>query len=147
MLEEAPTCSTRITGAPTGPDGAASVFAALPQGKAHGDKFLFGIYCGDQLIGCADVIRGYPNPTTAILGLLLISEKHQRQGVGRRAYAMIGQLIRDWGTCDTIRGGVIRTNAEVIPFWESLGFEPTGEVAPYHYGPVRSENVILRRRL
>jgi GNAT superfamily N-acetyltransferase len=99
------------------------------------------------MVGCADLIRGYPEPATALLGLLLVSEKHERRGIGSRAYALIEQLIRDWGGRDRVRVGVVRTNQEVMPFWTRLGFEPTGEVKPYRYGSVVSETVVLETQL
>ena len=72
---------------------------------------------------------------------------HRVTGVPPRAYALLEQYIRDWRTCDRVRIGVVRSNAEVIPFWTRLGFEPTGEVKPYRYGSVASETVVFQKRL
>jgi hypothetical protein len=35
------------------------------------------------MIGCADVIRGYPTPDKAVIGLLLLAESWQQHGFGR----------------------------------------------------------------
>lgn len=147
VLEEAPIYAHRITGVPPGRADAQSTYTVLPEGKSYNDKFVFGIYRSGDVVGCADLIRGYPDPATALLGLLLLSEKHQRQGIGRRAYALIEEFIRNWRTCDRVRIGVVRTNEAAIPFWTRLGFEPTGEVKPYRYGAVVSETIVLERRL
>ena len=144
VIEGAPRYAHRITGVPPGQADAQSTYTALPEGKTYDDKFVFGIYLGSAMVGCADLIRGYPNPTTALLGLLLVSEARQRHGVGRHAYSLIEQFVRTWETCDCVRIGVVRTNEEVIPFWSKLGFKPSGEVKPYRCGAVSSETVILK---
>jgi hypothetical protein len=42
---------------------------------------------------------------------------------------------------------VVRVNAEVIPFWESLGFQATGEVKPYRYASILSEHLLFEKVL
>lgn len=147
VLEEAPTYAHRVTGVPPSRADAQSTYTVLPEGKSYDDKFVFGIYRQNEMVGCADLIRGYPNPATALLGLFLVSEKYQRQGVGRRAYTLLEDFIRNWGSCDAVRVAVVRINEDVMPFWTALGFEPTGEVKPYRYGSVASETVIFQKRL
>jgi len=147
VLEEAPVYAHRITGVPPGRADAQSTYTALPDGKSYADKFVFAINRESEMVGCADLIRGYPDAATALLGLLLVSEMHRREGIGSRAYALLEQYIRDWRTCHRVRIGVVRSNAEVIAFWTRLGFEPTGEVKPYRHGPVASETVVFQKSL
>ena len=147
VLEEAPTYSHRLTGGPPGPAEAQSLYTALPEGKSYDDKFVFGVYLEEAMVGCVDLIRGYPNAATAMLGLLLISERHQHRGVGRSTYALVEQFAQSWAGCDRLRIAVVRSNDEVLPFWTKLGFEPTGEVKPYRCGAVVSEHVALEKRL
>jgi GNAT superfamily N-acetyltransferase len=99
------------------------------------------------MIGCIDVIRGYPRPNTATIGLLLIAEGSQRKGIGSEAYRSIEAVIRSWRTCTTARIGVVATNSQVLPFWESLGFVSTGERKTYEYGPIHSQIIILSKEL
>jgi GNAT superfamily N-acetyltransferase len=146
VLEGAPRYAERITGAPPGPDDAQSSYTVLPEGKGYEDKFVYGIYAGGEMIGCADVIRGWPRPDTAHIGLLLIGERHQRRGHGRAAYQAIERAIAPWGV-KRVRIGVVGTNEDVLPFWRTLGFVPTGEVKPYRYGPVDSQVTILEKPL
>jgi GNAT superfamily N-acetyltransferase len=146
VLEEAPVYAHRITGVPPGRADAQSLYTVLPDGKSYADKFVFAIDRENEMVGCADLIRGYPDPATAMLGLLLVSERYRREAIGSRAYALLEQYIKDW-RCRRVRIGVVRSNAEVIPFWTRLGFEPTGEVKPYRYGSVASETVVLQKSL
>jgi len=147
VFEDAPDYYERTTGVPPGPAEARSTYSVLPEGKDYSDKFVFGIYVDEAMVGCADLIRGYPDPATATLGLLLIGQSHQRRGIGRRALQLIERSAQDWGTCERMRIGVVRSNAGVMPFWISLGYQPTGEVRPFRYGSVQSEVVILQKHL
>ena len=147
VLEEAPTYAQRITGLPPGKADAQSTYSALPDGKSYDDKFVFGVFRGTDMVGCADLIRGYPRPATAMLGLVLVSERCRHQGIGRLAYGLLEQFVQDWDVCDRIRIGVVRTNEEVIPFWTRLGFAATGESRPYRYASVSSEIVVFEKSL
>ena len=147
VLEHAPAYAERITGAPPGPADAQSLYSALPPGKTYDDKFVFGVYLGDVLIGCVDLIRGWPDPATAHVGLLLLAESQRGRGFGRQVVALLEAWVARWGTSDRLRIGVVRVNADVDGFWRKQGFAPTGDVKPYAYGPVRSETVVMIKPL
>jgi GNAT superfamily N-acetyltransferase len=147
VIEEAPAYAELMTGAPPGPADAQSTYSILPDGKTYEDKFVLGVYANDEMVGFVDLIRGYPNPATAWIGVMLISEDHQRKGIGARAMDLVERLVRDWGTCDRMRLAVTRANESVIGFWERLGFKATVEVKPYRYGRVESENLIYEKCL
>jgi GNAT superfamily N-acetyltransferase len=136
-----------VTGAPPGAAGAQSLFTILPEGRSYEDKFVFGIFLDGRMLGCIDIIRGYPAGNTATLGLLLVAEQYQRTGMGRLAYAELEQLIRAWNSCDRVSLGVVMTNSDVIAFWRKLGFSETGEMRVYEYGPVHSRMVIMEKSL
>ena len=147
VIEAAPTYAELITGVPPGLADAQSTYSVLPEGKAYDDKFVFGVYRGATMVGCADLIRDYPDRGTALLGLLLIAEPYQGQGIGRVAYQQLEAFIRSWNTCSRVRIGVVRTNERVLPFWSKLGFVPSGETKPYRYDHVVSETIILTKSL
>jgi hypothetical protein len=58
VLEEAPEYAHRVTGLPPERRRREHLCGA-PEGKSYDDKFVFGIYRGTAMVGCADVIRGY----------------------------------------------------------------------------------------
>jgi len=147
VLESVPTYSHRVTGAPAGPADAQSTYSILPEGKGYEDKFVFGVYADEIMVGCADVIRAYPDETTAHLGLFLIAEAHQRRGIGGKAYRQVERFARNWEGCARMRLGVVRTNASVLAFWRHLGYAETGEVKPFRYGDVVSESIIMTKDL
>lgn len=145
ILESAPGYWKRIANKVIERDGALSVLQALPNGKSHSDKFVFGVYYSDQMIGCVDLIRGFPDSQTAMLGLLLISESHQKLGLGKASYEAIEETLRSWLGMRKVRIGVVGANDIVLPFWRSLGFVETGVRRPYNDNGVVSENIVLEK--
>jgi len=147
VLEAAPDYFRRVTGHPAGSGEAQRTYRVVPADKDWKDKHVLGVFLEEEMVGCADVVRRYPEEHVAHVGLFLIAEPHQRRGLGTVAWRMTEDLVREWPECQTVRGGVVGTNASVLRFWEGLGFTPTGEVEPYEYGPVTSEVVIVEKPL
>lgn len=147
VFDDAPRYAQLLTGAPPGAADAQSTYTILPDGKTYDDKFVVGVFDGAAMVGCIDVIRGWPEAGTAHVGLLLVAEAHEHRGIGRAAVARLEAMIVDWGTCTSLRLGVLRDNARAHRFWLDLGFAPTGEVRPYRYGSVSSETVVYRKPL
>lgn len=145
VLESAPGYWKRIANKVIEPDAARGVLHALPEGKTLNDKFVFGVYQSDQIIGCVDLICGYPDSQTAMLGLLIISEAHQKSGLGRAAYQAAENIAMSWPGVQKMRIGVVQANDIVFPFWQSLGFVETGVRRPYEDNGVISENVVLEK--
>jgi len=144
VLEAAPRYFETITGLPPGDAEAQSTFTALPPGRAYDDKRVYGLYSGDAMIGCADVIRGYPVPEKAVIGLLLLAEPWQRRGIGRAFEQLVVRTLADWPEITTVRIGVDTSNAGALAFWRRLGYRETGETraaAP----PFVADVIVLER--
>lgn len=137
----------KVTGLPPGPADAQSQFSQLPPDKDYDDKLVYGIYEQDRMVGCIDLIRGYPDDTTAYLGLLLLTPPSRGRGIGAQAYALVESIVFGWGTCQKILLAVVRTVEEVIPFWRRMGFHETGEVRPYQYESLESEAILMEKSL
>jgi GNAT superfamily N-acetyltransferase len=147
VLEGAPGYCERVLGGLPGPGEGQSLYTTLPEGKGYEDKFVYGIFRNGDMVGCLDVVRGYPADNVAFLGLLLIAEAHQGQGIGRAVYEQIEAHCRSWPGIRRIRLAVVETNAMVIPFWDKMGFRRTEETRPYQYGPVQSMSIIFEKTL
>ncbi|HUH94762.1 MAG TPA: GNAT family N-acetyltransferase [Casimicrobiaceae bacterium] len=146
VLESAPGYFETVCAAPPGRAEAQSTFSALPEGKTYDDKFVWGLYSGEAMIGCADVIRGYPSPERAIIGLLLLAETWQRRGLGRAFATLVERRIASWPEVERLRIGVVASNGGALAFWRKLGYRETGEVRPPHSGFVR-EVIVLEKPL
>jgi RimJ/RimL family protein N-acetyltransferase len=147
VLEEAPDYSLRISGCPPSPGDGKEVFTSIAPGKTHKNKFVFGVYLDNNMIGFTDIIRGYPDETTATIGLLLLSEKHQRKGLGTRAYRNLEEMICGWGNISKIRLGVLATNDIVLPFWEKMGYIERGGRKPYKNKNIKTKVIILEKTI
>lgn len=127
VLAAAPAYFETVTGTPPGNAAAQSTFTALPPGKEYDDKRVWGLYAGARMIGCADVIRGYPVREKAVIGLLLLAERWQRRGFGRAFALLLENVVSGWPEIATLRIGVVDRNAGALAFWRKLGYAETGE--------------------
>jgi len=146
VLESAPGYFETVCAAPPGTAEAQSTFTALPEGKTYDDKFVWGLYSGEAMIGCADVIRGYPSRERAVIGLLLLSEGWQHRGLGRAFATLLERRIASWPEIERLRIGVVASNDGALVFWRKLGYRETGEIRPRQPGFVR-EVIVLEKPL
>lgn len=149
VLEGAPTYYRRISGRDAPANAADEVIDSLPPGYTRENNWVGGIYLAEteELIGCIDLVRGYPVPETAMVGLLLLAERWQGRGLGEAAYLELERRVREWPEIRRMRISVLSTNAEVVPFWARLGFLPTGEQKPYENSGVVSVNIVFEKAL
>lgn len=61
------------------------------------------------MIGCADLLRGYPDEKTAYLGLVLISEQYQKRGLCVPALMELERVGLSWPEISAVRGSVPMT--------------------------------------
>jgi GNAT superfamily N-acetyltransferase len=146
VLEAAPRYFERVTGAPPGPAEAQSMFSALPPDKTYEDKRVWGLYAGDEMIGCADVIRGYPARDKAVIGLLLVAEPWQRRGIGTAFERLVTGALAEWPEIATSRIAVIASNRGALAFWRAIGYRETGETRPAA-PPFVADAIVLERAL
>ena len=97
-------------------------FYGKPDAKDAADKFVFGLYVGSEMVGCADVIRAYPSDDCAWIGLLIFSEAQQHRGYGTNALALINAMAQEWGY-RRLQLAAISTNPRGLAFWRREGFE------------------------
>lgn len=147
VLEATPDYSIKSSGRLPASTDAATLFEVHPPGTGVDAKFVYGIQLDDATIGCIDVIRGYPNGETAMLGLLLLSEKYQRAHLGSEAYLLLEKELLRWPEINTVRIGIIATNEQVIPFWKKMGFIDTGIRRPYECGEYKTQSYIYEKRI
>ncbi len=146
LFDTTPAYYFAITGKLAAPNEAENEFVELPPGVDRADQFIFGFYAHDALIGCAGMLRGFRAANKAMLGLLLITEQHQGQGYGARAYAELEKIILRWPGIDTVRLGVIETNMLAFPFWRKMGFVETGERKP-KTPPYIADIIVMEKNL
>ena len=63
---------------------------------------------------------------------LLIDRMHQRRGIGGRAMALLGRRVAARKACRGCSRRAVRGPGSPRPFYDRLGFEPTGGVVDDH---------------
>lgn len=149
VFEESPSYFGRVTGVSMPPsDEAQKLFSTFPPGTGREAKHVFGIFMGEALVGCLDVVRGYPKRNFAFIGLLLLSESHKGQGVGSEAYRQLeARVTQHWAEVNVLRLSVLESNNIVMPFWRKMGFVETGERKPYESGTFKTEHILFEKAL
>jgi len=144
VLEDAPGYALATTGRLPAGDAAVSLFGELPDGRRSEDKHVFALIHGDDVVGCADVLKGHPDEDAVFVGLLVIREGIRRIGLGTAAYARLEEAFREWGS-RRARLAVVEDNRGALGFWESVGFAATGEVRDYRAGVVESRLILMEK--
>ncbi|RZA05306.1 MAG: GNAT family N-acetyltransferase [Proteobacteria bacterium] len=147
VLEAAPAYHINTGGSPACASEAESTLGALPPDFPRENKFTFAIVRAGSLIGCVDLLRGYPEPHQAMLGLLLLREDAQGKGAGRTSFRAVEAIVQGWPEINAIRIGVVEANANVLGFWQKMGFRDTGLRRPFKNGPIRSLTMVLEKSL
>ncbi len=82
---------------------------------------------GQSMVGAVDLRRHYPDESDVTLGLLIVAEPHQRQGVGSAAWALLEAWLAQQPGLATARLSVEQFNTPALHFFTALGFKLTGE--------------------
>jgi GNAT superfamily N-acetyltransferase len=96
-----------------------------PAGITAQDKLVLAIMDEQHIVGCIDLVRGYPTPETAFLGLLQLRPAAQGQGLGSAMLCEIMAQAAAWH-CTRLRLAVIETNGPGLTFWLRHGFCQVG---------------------
>jgi RimJ/RimL family protein N-acetyltransferase len=113
-------------GAPPAPDAAARL---LDEAEADPCRrvFLLTARRGGAAVGVVDLWLDQPEPGTAHLGLLLVAERLQGQGLGAEATSALERSLGAAGY-GLLRLSVGDENPGAHAFWERLGFAPVGRL-------------------
>ncbi len=130
ILDQAPRYRMNVDGITDSPNDGKDSLAAIPPNCSTDQKHFLIFYQDDSAIGVADLIQDFPEKGTAFLGLLLLREDHQGRGLGLKTYQLVEDLARNQLQCEKIRLAIVDSNP-VQPYWEKMGFIPTGEIKPH----------------
>ena len=82
---------------------------------------------GVELIGVLDFRLHWPDEQVVYIGMVMVAEPYQRQGIGTQAWALLKPWLVDQAGMQRARLAVEQFNHAALPFFESLGFTLTGE--------------------
>jgi GNAT superfamily N-acetyltransferase len=136
LLDADPAYARRVTGADPAPGSATDLLLDRPPDLHSDRKVVLGAIDEHGLAAVVDVLRGWPTPPVAHIGLLQVHPTRQRQGVGRHAHDLLLEwLAARWPEVHTLRAAIVATNADSAgPFWVALGYRPAEAPKPYQVG-------------
>lgn len=117
-----------VEGRAVEPDQAGELLDALPAGHSFADKHVLGYYVDrpDELVGVADVLRGYPGASDWWIGMLLFDPAWRGRGLGERAAAELHDWFRREGAAASWLC-VQEQNPGALRFWQRLGYAVVGQ--------------------
>ena len=115
-------------------DHVAPAAVTLAQAAYQPGSHVFGIWMGQTAVGLMAMIdTRVPDPEEdplsdpyAYVWRLMIGADRQRNGFGRKAICFASDTGRSWGM-DTLMLSVADAPGSARPFYEALGFTPTGK--------------------
>jgi GNAT superfamily N-acetyltransferase len=108
---------------PVRPDQAERLLDELAPGRSPNDKHVLGYHVDgtDQLVGVADVTRGYPGEGDWWVALLLFDPAWCGRGLGERAIAQLHDWFRREGA--TASWLIVQEqNPGALRFWQRAGY-------------------------
>ena len=98
-----------------------AMLSELPSGVSASAMYSYAIEEGGTCCGFYVVLRGYPDPQTTYLALLLLVEESQGKSLGTQALQRIECEAKDWG-CTALSAAVDSRNERALRFWLANGF-------------------------
>jgi hypothetical protein len=98
-------------------------------------RFMLGIVrrivaddpqAGVELVGLIDFRLHWPEERMAYIGMVMVAEPYQRQGIGSQAWRLLRPWLAESAGVVRVRLAVEQFNHKALRFFESLGFRLTG---------------------
>jgi RimJ/RimL family protein N-acetyltransferase len=100
-----------------------------------------------EMVGMLDIRLDYPGPTIASVGMVMVIEPLQRQGIARTAWSLLQPWLASTGGMKIGRVGVEQFNTPALRFFTSCGFALTGEAARTQVGEKFVRLLYMERQL
>lgn len=81
---------------------------------------------GVEMVGVVDLRLHWPAPDIAYIGMIMVAEPYQRQGIGSEAWRLVRPWLARSAQMKTARLGVEQFNPGALRFFQQIGFALTG---------------------
>ena len=95
---------------------------AIPNGVQKNQKNYRLISFNDEILGVVDYLIDYPEKDTILIGLFIIKNDKQKQGLGTKIFRYLENLFKDKKFLK-IRIGVLVDNEIGLFFWKKQNFK------------------------
>lgn len=82
---------------------------------------------GVEMVGAVDFRLHWPGPDVVYIGMVMVAEPVQRQGIGREAWRLLRPWLAHSAQMVTARLGVEQFNPGALLFFRHIGFSLTGQ--------------------
>jgi RimJ/RimL family protein N-acetyltransferase len=82
---------------------------------------------GVEMVGVIDFRMHWPDPDVVYMGMIMVAEPYQRQGIGRAAWRLLAPWLAQSAQMHSARAGIEQFNPNGLRFLQALGFTLTGE--------------------
>lgn len=82
---------------------------------------------GVEMIGVVDFRLHWPAPNVVYIGMVMVAQPYQRQGVGTAAWQLLQPWLAQEAQMEKARLGVEQFNPGALRFFQANGFSLTGE--------------------
>ena len=94
----------------------------IPNGVQKNQKNYRLISFNDEILGVVDFLSDYPEKDTILIGLFIIKNDKQKQGLGTKIFRYLEKLFRNKKFLK-IRIGVLVDNEIGLSFWKKQNFK------------------------
>ena len=95
---------------------------AIPNGVHKNQKNYKLISFNDEILGVVDYLTDYPEKDTILIGLLIIKNDKQKQGLGTKIFRYLENSFKNKNFLK-IRIGVLVDNQIGLSFWKKQNFK------------------------
>ena len=82
---------------------------------------------GVEMVGVVDFRLHWPSPAVVYVGMVMVAEPVQRQGIATQAWRVLVPWLAQEAGMTTARVGVEQFNPGALRFFQHIGFTMTGE--------------------
>ncbi|ATV65940.1 GNAT family N-acetyltransferase [Fusobacterium pseudoperiodonticum] len=94
----------------------------IPDGVHKNQKNYKLISFNDEILGVVDYLTDYPEKNTVLIGLLIIKNNKQKQGLGTKIFRYLENFFKNKNFLK-IRIGVLVDNQIGLSFWKKQNFK------------------------
>lgn len=97
-------------------------FTSLPPKVLPSQKYMYGIFDRDRLMGFIDWVEDYPQKETGILGYFILEEEYRGTKLAQELYNALEKTVSDTGT-KIMHLTFIEDDKRASRFWEKQGYK------------------------
>lgn len=124
VYDSAPASFQRLLGRPAVPGQAAG---DISQALATPGRFMFGAVLDGRLVGMIDCKLSDEVPEQAHIGLLLLAEPYANPAMAGLMVRVLLRWLENTFSVKRVEASVLAHHPPDLEFWQSLGFDFTGQ--------------------